>query len=184
MDAADILVEEHRIIEQVIAAMDKQAMRLQGGVPVRAGFFLDTADFIRNYADSYHNRQEEELLFPAMGDAGLSNQTGPIAILLAEHAQARMYARAMERAARKINGDPSAAREDVFLNVQGYSVLLRQHIRRENDFFYPLAGRLIPPDQQKKLNAEFNRFDHAEFGPVLREKYRALVVAIEKEASG
>jgi hemerythrin-like domain-containing protein len=184
MEAIDILKEEHRIIERVITALENQARRLQAGLTARAGFFLDTADFIRNFADANHNRKEEELLFSAVVDAGLSNQTGPIAILLAEHEQSRMYARVMEKAARTMDADPSAAREDIFLNAQGYAILQRQHIRREDEFFFPLALRLIPPEQQKKLTAEFLRFESEEIGTVLREKFHALIYAIEKEAAG
>ncbi|MBN1440464.1 MAG: hemerythrin domain-containing protein [Anaerolineales bacterium] len=184
MDGADLLAEEHRVILQVIDALEKSSLLLQAGSAVRAGFFLKAADFIRNFADGNHIRKEEEILIPSMMEAGLSNRTGPVAILLAEHAQARMYSRAMEKAARVVESDPSAAREEVFLNAQGYATLLRQHIRREDDFFFPLAVRLIPPDQQKKVSAEILRFDNLEFGPLMRKRYRMLVQAIVAEAAG
>jgi hemerythrin-like domain-containing protein len=184
MEATDILMEEHRIIERVLFALEKQADRMKTGSPVRTGFFLDAAAFIRKFADGCHHRKEEESLFMAMVDAGLSNQTGPIAIVLAEHEQGRRYVRAMEKAARAAAGDPSDDPDDIILNAQAYVSLMRQHIRRENEFLFPLAARMIPSDQQAKLSEEFERIEHEETGAGVHEKYHALAEALEKEAAG
>jgi len=184
MEATEILMEEHRVIERVISALENQAGRMKAGSPVRTEFFLDAAAFIRKFADGCHHRKEEESLFMAMVDAGLSNQTGPIAIVLAEHEQGRMYTRAMEKAARAMAGGQPDGRDDIILNAQAYVSLMRQHIRRENEFIFPLAVRMIPPDQQEKISQEFERIEHEETGAGVHEKYHALAEALEKEAAG
>jgi hemerythrin-like domain-containing protein len=184
MEATDILMEEHRIIERVLSALENQVQRMKTGSPVRTDFFLDAAAFIRKFVDGCHHRKEEESLFTAIVEGGLSNQTGPIAIILAEHEQGRVFTRALEKAARAVAGGQSAARDDMILNAQAFVALMRQHIRRENDFLFPLAARMIPPDQQAKLSAEFERIEHEEIGAGVHEKYHALAEALEKEAAG
>jgi hemerythrin-like domain-containing protein len=184
MVATDILMEEHRIIERMLSALTVQAQRLKDGAPVRTGFFLDAADFMRNFADGCHHRKEEGPLFQAITDTGLSTQTGPIAILLAEHEQSRRYARALDQSVRELESGKAAAREEVVGNALACITLLRQHIRRENDFFFPLAVRLIPPDQQAKLAAEFERIELEETGAGTHAKYHALAEALEREAAG
>jgi hemerythrin-like domain-containing protein len=183
MEVTDILMEEHRIIERVLAAMETQAQRMKTGSSVRTGFFLDAVAFSRKFVDGCHHRKEEESLFMAMVDAGLSNQTGPIAILLAEHEQGRVYTRAMEKSARAVEGGHSAARDDIIQNALAYVALLRQHIRRENDFFFPLAVRMIAPNQQAKLSEEFDRIELEETGAGVHKKYHALAEAMEREAA-
>ncbi len=182
MEAMDILIEEHRVIERVLSALERQTRRLEAGSAVRPGFFQDAAAFFRNFTDGCHHRKEEEPLLTAMMDAGLSNQTGPLAIMLAEHERGRVYNRAIEKAALALERGESAARDDLIRNAREYAALTRQHIRRENEFLFPTAGRLIPPRAQKALAAEFERLEHEETGAGAHQKYRRLADAMEKEA--
>jgi len=183
MEVTDILIEEHRIIERVLSAVETQARRLQAGTPVRPGFFLDATSFFRNFIDGCHHRKEEESFFMAMMDAGLSNQTGPVAIMIAEHEQGREYTRAMEKAARVLAGGQASARDDLTRNALEYVALLRQHIRRENNLVFKMAEQLIPPARQKELTEEFERIEREETGAGIHEKYHRLAEAMEKEAS-
>lgn len=183
MEATDILMEEHRVIERALSALETQARRLQAGSPVRPGFFQDANTFFRNFADGCHHRKEEESLFMAMVDAGLSNQTGPIAIILAEHEQGRAYNREMEKAARGLSRDGTSARDDLARNALAYVGLLRQHVRRENEFLFPLAERMIPPLRQKELTEEFERIEREEIGAGIHDRYHRLADAMEKEAT-
>jgi hemerythrin-like domain-containing protein len=150
---------------------------------VRLGFFQDASAFFRNFADGCHHRKEEESFFMALADSGLSNQTGPIAIMLAEHEQGRTYNRAMEKAARAIDRGEPAAQTDLTRNALEYIGLLRQHIRRENEFLFPMAERLISPLRQKELAAEFEQIERKETGAGVHEKYHRLAEAMEKEAA-
>ncbi len=182
MEATDILIEEHRIIERVLSALERHTRRLEAGSAVRPGFFEDATAFFRNFTDGCHHRKEEEAFLMAMMDAGLSNQTGPLAIMLAEHERGRACNRAIEKAARALERGESAARDDLIRNALEYAALMRQHIRRENEFLFPTADRLIPPQAQKALAAEFERFERAETGAGVHKQYRNLADALEKEA--
>ncbi len=183
MEATDILMGEHRLIERVLSALEKQNLRMLAGSKVRLGFFQDASAFFRNFVDGCHQRKEEESFFMAMVDAGLSNQTGPIAIMHAEHEQCRAYSRAMEKAARALERGDAAARDALTRNAQEYIALLRQHIRREDEFLFPMAARLIPPPQQKELAVEIKRIEREEIGAGVREKYHRLAEAMEQEAA-
>jgi hemerythrin-like domain-containing protein len=183
MEATDLLIEEHRIIERVHSALERQTRRLESGSAVRPGFFQDSTAFFRNFTDGCHHRKEEEWFLMAMMDAGLSNQTGPLAIMLAEHERGRVYNRAIEKAARALECGEIGAREELIRNALEYTALMRQHMRRENEFLFPTAERLISPRAQKALAAEFERFEHAETGAGIHLKYRRLADAMEKEAS-
>ncbi len=183
MEATDILIEEHRIIERVLSALERQIRRLESGSAVRPGFFDDATAFFRNFTDGCHHRKEEESFLLALMDAGLSNQTGPLAIMLAEHERSRACNRAIEKAARALERGESAAREDLIRHALEYIALMRPHIRRENEFLFPMAGRLIPPRAQEALAAEFERFTRAETGAGILKNYRRLADAMEEEAS-
>ncbi|MEW6093358.1 MAG: hemerythrin domain-containing protein [Chloroflexota bacterium] len=182
MKATQILMEEHEVILRVIAALEKAAGRLESG-QMRAGFFLDAAEFIKGFADGCHHKKEEGVLFVAMTAHGIPQQGGPIGVMLAEHEQGRAYTRGMKEAAEKLEAGDGSAGEAVIANARGYAALLRQHITKENNILFPMADRVISSTSQEKVAEDFERIEHEETGAGVHEKYEALAERLESEAN-
>jgi hemerythrin-like domain-containing protein len=183
MQATDILMEEHRVIERVLESLERATVRLDNGEAVRPGFFIDAADFIKGFADGCHHKKEEGVLFVALVDAGVPKQVGPVAVMLGEHDQGRVYTRGMRAAAERLEAGDTAARADVVKNALGYVDLLHQHIGKEDGVLFPLAGEMIPQAQQAELIDRFETIEHEETGEGVHEKYLALAQALEIEAA-
>jgi len=175
-------MEEHRVIERVLSALQVAAERVSRGEEMGPAFFVNAALFIKNFADGCHHRKEEGVLFVAMNESGLPAQGGPIGVMLAEHEQGRAFTREMKDAAQKWEGGDLSARAAVAQNALGYVALLRQHIHKENNILFPMADRLIPPDRQEKVATDFERIEHEETGEGVHEKYLALADVLEKES--
>lgn len=182
MKATQILSEEHQVILRVLSALENMANRTIGNPSVRPGFFLDAADFIKNFADGCHHSKEEGVLFIAMSDAGIPVQGGPIGVMLAEHEQGRTFTRNMRAAAQAWQEGDASTRDTVIQNAMGYVTLLRQHIYKEDNILFPMADRSIPLDKQATLEEEFEKIEHEETGEGVHEKYLALAETIEKES--
>ena len=58
-DPIQQLMEEHRVIEQVLAALEAAARR-----ELQFPFYEQAVDFIVNFADGCHHAKEEDRLFP------------------------------------------------------------------------------------------------------------------------
>jgi hemerythrin-like domain-containing protein len=181
MQATDILMEEHRVIERVLTSLERSAIRLDGGQNVRPGFFIDAADFVKGFADGCHHKKEEGVLFVAMVDAGLPKDVGPVAVMLSEHDQGRTYTRNMRAAAERLAAGDLTARAEVARNALGYVELLRQHIGKEDQILFPMAAEVIPVAQQAVLTDRFETIEHEETGEGVHEKYLALAAALETE---
>jgi hemerythrin-like domain-containing protein len=183
MQATQILMEEHRVIERVLTALQVAAERLSQGEEIRPAFFVNAALFIKNFADGCHHRKEEGVLFIAMNESGMPVQGGPLGVMLAEHEQGRAFAREMNDAARKWEAGDLSARFAVVQNARGYVALLRQHIYKEDNILFPMADRLIPPERQEKVAADFERIEQEETGEGVHEKYLALAETLEAESA-
>ena len=162
MRAIDVLMQEHRVIEQVLDALDSAATRLAHGESVPPRFFLDAASFAAGFADGCHHRKEEGVLFPKMKQHGAPPGGGAIEVMLEEHEQGRSYVRQLREAARQLDaGDAGAARR-VVAAARGYVALLRDHIAKKDEMLFPLADELIPASAQADVVAAFEEVEEAE----------------------
>jgi hemerythrin-like domain-containing protein len=181
MIATDILMSEHRVIERVILTLETAAQRLEAGQPVRAGFFIDASSFIQGFADGCHHKKEEGVLFRSLEAHGLPASGGPVAMMLSEHEQGRVFTAGMRQAALKLQaGDQKSAR-DVVQNARGYAALLRQHIQKEDNVLFPIANQVLPLDAQDAVAEGFEHVEHEETGAGVHEKYLALAQSLEVE---
>jgi len=117
MQATQILIEEHKVIERVLSALQVAAGRVSRGEELRPAFFVNAALFIKNFADGCHHRKEEGILFVAMNESGLPVQGGPVGVMLAEHEQGRLFTRQMKDAAEKWEKGDLSARAVVVQNA-------------------------------------------------------------------
>ena len=181
MKATQILMEEHRVIERVIASLEKGADRLEQGQAIDPAFFIDASQFIKGFADGCHHRKEEGVLFEALFEAGLPRHGGPVNMMLAEHEQGRAYTRAMRTAAEQWQAGDLSARASVAQAAHGYAALLRQHIAKEDGILFPIADQVIPLSKQDDVTEGFEHVEHEETGEGVHEKYLALAGKLERE---
>jgi hemerythrin-like domain-containing protein len=181
MQATEILMQEHRVIEQVLDTLAAAALAVKNGQPVRPTFFIDAADFIRGFADGCHHHKEEGVLFRMMEENGLPASGGPVGVMLREHELGRQFTRGMRAAAEKWAQGDEAARAQVVENTAAYVDLLRQHILKEDQILFPMADRVIPLSDHPAVLDGFEHVEHEETGEGVHEKYLALAHALGDE---
>ena len=181
MKATQILMDEHRVIERVLTVLEAAVSRLEAGESIDAGLFMDATEFIREFADGCHHRKEEGVLFKAMNAAGMPADSGPVAVMLAEHERARAYTRGLLEAAEKMQAGDTDAVERVIGNARGYAVLLREHIAKEDTVLFPMAATVIPASEHEQLLAEFERVEEAETEEGVHDKYVAFAGKLERQ---
>jgi len=148
------LREEHRVILRALALLEVAAGRLGDGRPLPDGWWDGLLDWLRGFADLNHHGKEERHLFPALVQAGVPAEGGPVSVMLEEHAEGRALLQAM--AAGAPGGRAEAARR--------YGHLLRDHIDKENGVLLPLADAVLDPQAQLLLSRGFEKVE-AEQGP-------------------
>ena len=182
MKATDILMEEHRVIERVIAALETGADRLENGENMRPEFFMDAADFIKGFADGCHHKKEEGVLFKTMIAFGAPPQGGPVNVMLTEHDMARTFTRGLLSAAERLAQGDQSAGQQVVRFARSYAALLRQHILKEDRILFPMANQIIPPENHNQVYLNFEKIEQEDTGEGVHEKYLALAESLEKES--
>jgi hemerythrin-like domain-containing protein len=168
-DPIEALMEEHRVIEQVLSAIDATAER---NVPI--SFYEEVVDFVVNFADGCHHDKEEGLLFPAMVEQGMARDAGPIGVMLHEHDVGRRCV-ARIREAIELGDVPAAGAA-----AADYSALLRSHIAKEDGVLYRMARDLLSADQVASLAGRFEAVEASQTDSV---RYRELAARLLARAT-
>lgn len=143
--ATDLLRDEHQLILRALLILESAAERLGTGGALPEGLWTGTIGWLRAFADRNHHAKEENALFPAMLEAGVPAEGGPIAVMLDEHAEGRALLATM-RAGEPVDRAAAAHR---------YIRLLRDHIDKENGLLFPLADAVLDERGQAELRREF-----------------------------
>jgi hemerythrin-like domain-containing protein len=180
MKATDYLVDEHRVIERALDALETAADRLEGGKAVDPQFFLSAVNFFREYADGIHHQKEEDILFVQMQAIGIPAQGCPLGVMYAEHQVGRQYVRALLSAAEDLQAGNTAAKTRAIESSRSYISMLRRHIQKEDRHLFPMANEVIPADQHDYLWDEFLKVEQPAAGEQPQAKYIALAGWLEQ----
>jgi hemerythrin-like domain-containing protein len=166
------LMAEHRIIEKMIALMEKEIKNMRKHNKVNP-LFIDTAvDFIRMYADRTHHGKEEDILFRELETKNLSpNHSKIMEELVQEHIWAREKVKNLIEAKKSyIEGNINAVHEIIRL-MEDLTSFYPNHIKKEDkNFFIPIL-KYFTDEEQEKMLQEFWDFDRT----LIHEKYKKIV---------
>jgi hemerythrin-like domain-containing protein len=152
MRATQLLMEEHEIILRGLRVLEALAARAARGAEVSPEAVNGVIDFLSGFADAHHHEKEEGILFPALEEAGLPHDAGPVGVMLAEHEQGRRLITALREAASP--PDATFARA-----AYAYAALLSQHIEKENQVLFRIAEQAIPREDQQRVDEAFDAFE-------------------------
>jgi len=168
MTAIQDLIDEHRCIEKILNALEKDAANItipQGKkfeeIVKKSGKKTKITEIVQedtpriNYilelvtdlVEKIHHGKEENILFPLMAKYGFKSDAPPIKLLLEEHDKGRKYVKTMKAAMEFWEENPHPIVE----NAKPYVDLIRQHIKKEDALFRAWDKKLKQEDQAKLL---------------------------------
>jgi hemerythrin-like domain-containing protein len=176
--AITVLMDEHRVIEKVLAALETAVANTEKGAPLERAALRDFAEFFGLFADRCHHGKEEDRLFTAMVAHGFPKEMGPIAVMLADHDEGRRCVGVMRQAG---GGQGPLSPEEfasVRLMAQEYIPLLRSHILKEDNVLYPMALQALPDDVLDGLADSYEAFEHEVMGHSEHERLHRLAESL------
>jgi len=153
----NILVNEHRIIEQVLNCLERMVDRCASEGKVEEAPAKDAIGFFREFAGCAHLAKEETHLFPLVAGTKCPHGCRPSELMAREeqhgHTHLQMMEEAIEGAAA---GDKDAVRRFV-RHGQDYIGLLMKYIENEEDWLFPQADRALDEAKQRVLGERLQR---------------------------
>ena len=172
--AIETLMNEHRVIEQVLGSLETFALNLRNEAEADRQTVKDYGDFFRNFADRCHHGKEEDRLFVKMNAYGFPAEYGPIAVMLADHVEGRNHVGALVEVGSGSGPLTPEERENVAFHAMAYVPLLLGHILKEDNILYPMALQAVPAAEMEALADDFEAFEKGIMGEWEHERFHAL----------
>ena len=176
------LRRDHELIEKVIKAMESTVQLLNDGTQIPESILLPVIDFSKNFTDVCHHSKEEKSLFPALEQAGLPTNMGPIAMMLIDHQRSREIGAEMELSAKEylLSGDSTKLVSDMHQYVEH----ITEHLWKENNKLFMMAEARLQY-VSKKVDKELTEIEKSKLDEIgkTREHYEQLAEDLTKDVS-
>jgi hemerythrin-like domain-containing protein len=155
------LMQEHGVLERVLLVYEESAARLEHGSPLDLAVVGEAAGVMRRFVESYHERLEEDFLFPRLETAGV--EVDLVHVLRHQHERGR--AATDEVLALTTTGrDAPSTRTRLARLLRGFTRMYRPHAAREDTVLFPAFRDLLAREAYEELGEQFEEREHALFG--------------------
>lgn len=174
MKATQELRDEHEGVKIMLDILGQVCQRLEAAGNLDKGHFEGILEFLKVFVDRCHHGKEEDLLFPALVDAGVPKE-GPIEVMLTEHEMGRKYVRAMGEAFSAFAQGSKSSSQDIVQCGRDYIALLNAHIEKENNVLFVMADKLLSEEKQDQLFEGFEKIEEERIGAGKHEEFHHLL---------
>jgi len=175
MKPTDQLKEEHKAIKLMLDILEKIYRKLEAGEEINKEDLDKILEFTSVFISKCHHGKEEDLLFPAMEEAGVPRKGGPIEVMIEEHDIGRECVKALNGAIKKNKTNDTEAIDEIIKNARNYVGLLRTHIDKEDNILYSMADAHLSREKQDKLLKEFEIVENEKIGIGKHEEFHKLL---------
>jgi hemerythrin-like domain-containing protein len=172
------LMREHGVLRRVLLVYGELGRRLDAGATFDAGALRESAAIVRTFVEDYHERQEEDFLFPRFERARRLVEL--VAVLRAQHAAGRKVTERIQAAARQPALADPAERRRLRADLLAFIRMYEPHAAREDTVLFPALHEIVSRSEYDALGEDFERREHATFGEAGFEHAVARVDAVEK----
>jgi hemerythrin-like domain-containing protein len=173
------LMREHGVLRRLMLMMADLGRRLQGSAEFPLSALTQIASLIHRFIQDYHEKDEEEYLFPRFEKAG--KLTDLVQVLKAQHQAGRKLMADLEGRATAGNLKNPGERQIIGAILSSFIRMYRPHAAWEDTVLYPAFRSVITPREFVALGDKFEDKEQELFGKDGFEKIVVQVARLEKQ---
>jgi len=179
MTVIEELKAEHEAVLLTIRILEQITSKLEDGQTIDLRHLDQILEFLQVFVDKCHHGKEERVLFPAMEEAGIPREGGPIGAMLYEHERGRSFVQGLRSGVEDYRVGKDDAIAKITENAKNYGRLLVAHIDKENNVLYVMAERVLSTDKMAEMAKSFDEIEEIEIGPNKHEEFHATLHALK-----
>ena len=151
------LMQEHGVLERILLIYDEAVGRIARGEAIDLGLIRSGAGIVRAFVEDYHEKLEEQFVFPRLESA--RRELELVAVLRRQHERGREVTDAIVRASTSTTPTPELAQM-----LRGFARMYRPHAAREATVLFPAFRAVVGGAAYRELGEAFEQQEHARFG--------------------
>ncbi|MFB3892788.1 MAG: hemerythrin domain-containing protein [Phycisphaerae bacterium] len=178
------LMREHGVLRRVLLIHDEVGRQLSALTPVPPQTLAGTTGVIRKFIQDYHEKLEEDFIFPLFTPAAKSADAAKLADLVktlkAQHDAGRKLVDQIARLAKEDAIKEKDSRLRLVDALRLFARMYRPHAAREDTVLFPALHSVMTAAQFDQMGDKFEDKEQDLFGKGGFEKIVADVDAMEK----
>jgi hemerythrin-like domain-containing protein len=176
--ALESLMFEHGLIERLLLIYDKSAAMLDQGRQLPAGLLADAGDLIQKFIHDYHEKLEEEHLFPRFVTAHREGDL--LDTLKAQHNAGRELTKQIKRLTQGATDGAAHDGKQLAQLLRSAGTMYFPHCARENAILFPAVLDLVLEYEYKRLADVFGELRTKAIGDKGRKKISDQIAQLEE----
>jgi hemerythrin-like domain-containing protein len=165
------LMREHGLLNRILLAYEEIGRRIDGAQAFPPEALTSSANIVRRFVEDYHEKLEEQYLFPRFEKAG--KLVDLVAVLRKQHDAGRRLTDQVQKFAASPSGDKKPLAQTLRLFIRMY----RPHEAREDTVLFPAIRSVVSAKEFEDLGEVFEDKEHALFG---QDGFENMVVEVAK----
>ncbi|HYK47853.1 MAG TPA: hemerythrin domain-containing protein [Parafilimonas sp.] len=171
------LMQEHGLLNRILLIYDTCKSHLTNKTSFPIAALSSAANIIRKFVEDYHEKQEENYLFPRFQKA--NQLTDLVNVLLQQHQAGRKLTDQILQLTKSQTA-ADAESEKLIELISSFNAMYRPHEAREDTVLFPAFRKLVSKHEYDSLGEEFENNEHKLFGSDGFETMVNKVAEIEK----
>jgi hemerythrin-like domain-containing protein len=171
------LMQEHGLLNRILLIYDTCRIHLINKETFPKEAIANAAGIIRTFVEDYHEKQEENYLFPRFKKA--NQLTDLVNVLLQQHQAGRRITDQIMQFTKSQTATGTENQQLVQL-LTSFNTMYRPHEAREDTVLFPAFRKIVSKNEYDSLGEEFESNEHKLFGEDGFETMVNKVADIEK----
>jgi hemerythrin-like domain-containing protein len=167
------LMREHGVLNRVLLIYDEAVRQIQGNQRFDSGILTKSAGLIKSFIEDYHEKLEENYLFPRFEKAG--KLVDLVKTLRAQHAAGRNVTDRILASVKVKDMQTTSASLAAFVRMY------RPHEAREDTVLFPALHDIVSKHEYDALGDQFEAIERKTFGGEGFEMAVDQVAALERQ---
>jgi hemerythrin-like domain-containing protein len=175
---AEDLMREHGVLKRVLLVYREILRRMDAKEDFPPEQLHGAAEIIRNFIENYHEKLEEDHLFPRFRKHGKLVQL--VDVLQTQHQAGRRVTDVTLHLASSAALKNAGGRDQLRQSLASFIRMYEPHEAREDTVLFPALHEIVTPNEYDALGEDFEKKEHQLFGQEGFEGQVGKVAEIEK----
>jgi len=178
VNATEDLMREHGVLRRVLLIYAEAVRRINVSAPPPADAVTAAATIIQSFIEGYHEKLEEEQVFPRMVKAGQAIDL--VGVLVAQHQAGRRLTTQILQGTTQAAFHDRARSQPIAHAMEQFIRMYEPHAAREDTVLFPAFHDLFTEAEFDRLGDQFEEKEHQVLGEAGFEGTVKQVTQIEK----